>query len=150
MRELGKLEHHNEIGFYVRDELCLKGEILIDNKHYCEGIVTDNDNNKYFIFGIFVKCDYLELYVVNNIGEVYDYCATKGYLKYNGNVFKVDGSIVSEFYLKVRGLDVDPRDYGKDNPKYLFERELKVFKENWLLDVNNNSIYENSFFNKMR
>ena len=150
MRELGKLEHHNEISFYVRDELCLKGEILIDKNSYCEGIVTDNDNNKYFIFGIFVKCDHLELYVVNNIGEVYKYCATKGYLKYNGTVFKVDGSIVSQFYLKVRGLDVDPRDYGKDNPKYLFERELKVFKEIWLLDGNNNSIYENSFFNKMR
>ena len=150
MRELGKLEHHNEFSFYVRDELSLKGEILIDNIHYCEGIVTDNDNNKYFIFGIFVKYDYLELYVVNNMGEVYKWRATKGYLKYNGNVFKRDESIVSEFYLKVRGLDVDPRDYGKDNPKYLFERELKVFKENWLLDVNNNSIYENSFFNKMR
>ena len=132
MRELGKLEHHNEIGFYVRDELCLKGEILIDNKHYCEGIVTDNDNNKYFIFGIFVKYDYLELYVVNNMGEVYKYCATKGYLKYNGNVFKRDESIVSEFYLKVRGLDVDLRDYGKDNPKYIFERELREFKKNFI------------------
>lgn len=132
MRELGKLEHHNEISFYVRDKLCLKGEILIDNKHYCEGIVTDNDNNKYFIFGIFVKYDYLELYVVNNMGEVYKYCATKGYLKYNGNVFKRDESIVSEFYLKVRGLDVDPRDYGKDNPKYLFERKLREFKKNFI------------------
>lgn len=132
MRELGKLEHHNEISFYVRDELCLKGKILIDNKHYCEGIVIDNDNNKYFIFGIFVKCDHLELYVVNNIGEVYKYCATKGYLKYNGNVFKVDGGIVSEFYLKVRGLDVDPRDYGKDNPMYVFESNLREFKKNFI------------------
>ena len=77
---LSKLEHYDEIGFCVGDNVELSGKILIDNKHYCEGIVTDN-RNEYFLFGNFVGYDYFDLYIVMNDGEVYRYCTTNGYLK---------------------------------------------------------------------
>lgn len=140
MNSLGKLEHHNEISFYVDDKLYLKGEILIDDKCYCEGIITDN-NTEYFVFGTFVKYDYLDLYIVINDSKVYRYYATKGYLKYNGKYSKLNSDIVNKFYMKARRLEVDPRDYGSDNPMYVFLEKLKLFREEWFQDEKNRNIY---------
>lgn len=140
MNSLGNLEHHNEISFYVDDKLYLKGEILIDDKCYCEGIITDN-NNKYFVFGTYVKYDYLDLYIVINDSKIYRWIATKGYLKYNGKYSKLNSDVVHDFYLKARGLDADPRDYGSDNPMYVFLKELKLFREEWFQDEKNSKIY---------
>lgn len=126
MGELGRLEHHNEVSFYIGDELKLKGEILIDNKNYCEGIVY---NNLYFVYGTFVKYNYLELKVGTMDLVKYEFYATKGYLKYKGECVDADSGNVEDFYLKARGLDVDLRDYGRDNPKYIYFNKLKVFKD---------------------
>lgn len=142
MNSLGKLEHHNEISFYVDDKLYLKGEILIDDKCYCEGIITDN-NTEYFVFGTFVKYDYLDLYIVINDSKVYRWSATKGYLKYNGKYSKLSSDIVQDFYMKARGLEVDPRECGKDEPMpiLLFLEKLKLFREEWFQDERNRKIY---------
>ena len=141
MNCLGRVEYHDEISFYVNSKLELNGKILIDKNSYCEGIIHDNYNNSYFVFGTFVKFNYLDLYIVINNSQVYRYCATKGYLKYNGKYSLVNSDIEYDFYLKVRGLNVDSRECGSNNPMYLFLEELNKFRDNWLLDSNNNSIY---------
>lgn len=140
------ISYHSEIKIYNNDtqDIEFSGQIIIDCNNFCEGIVCDKDHNKYLIFGYFEKFNCLELFLVLK-DKVNKYCGKMTYLKYEGSCETIqDDTITSvkDFYISVRGLDVDPRDYQDDNPSVIFKQNLNEFKYSWLLERNNKFIYE--------
>lgn len=120
------------------------GEIIIDCNNFCEGIVCDEHNDKYFIFGFYEKFNCLELFLVFK-NKINKYFGKMTYLKYEGKCEIIQDDIITstnDFYISVRGLDVDPRDYYNDNPSVIFRQNLNEFKDSWLLEGNNRFIYE--------
>ncbi len=138
--------YYNGISIYLGNsevEPILEGEVYIDKNDYCEGIITNENKELYFIFGTFKKYDFLDLYIINN-KKVNRYCAKKNRFTYEGENYLIQNNeIVSknDFYIKISELEMDPRDTWI-NPKEEFINKLQTFKEYWLLNDDNRSLYE--------
>ena len=72
---------------------------------------------------------------------MYAYNGSKGYLKYEGNYSLNDGALENNFNVKVRELDVDPRDCWDELPKERFIKKVSVFRDCWLSDDAHNNLY---------
>ncbi len=127
------------------NELLYKGQILVKDNH-AEGIMIDQDNNSYFIFGNFIKFGNIDLILpLNDTTLIFN--GRKGLYTYNGMYTKhKNNQIIEEdsFYLKELGLNFDPREIDSENPNPIisFEEELEPFKQLWLSNPNNQMILE--------
>ena len=79
MDSLEKKDYFEHVDFYFNKDECpsLAGDVYINDDSFCEGIVVDNENNSYFLFGTFRKFDSLNLYVMMNDNQVVVYNGKK-------------------------------------------------------------------------
>ena len=148
MDSLEKKDYFEHVDFYFNKDGCpsLAGDVYINDDSFCEGIVVDNENNSYFLFGTFRKFDSLNLYVMMNDNQVVVYNGKKVLLRYEGECSLMNGDSLSSFSMKSSSLEVDPREYwGEKTPKEEFLEKLKLFKDNWLMTEKNNQLYVNIF-----
>ena len=141
--------NNNTVSYY--NSICIElgsgntsfnGKVYIDENNYCEGIITDESGMSFFLFGTFKKFEFLDLYIVKG-NEMFHFLGYKEYLCYMGKYTKsLSDKLLCEenFKVKVGNLETDPRDW--ENPKEDFKNRLRIFRDNWLTDLNNKKVYD--------